>query len=393
MHREKKGKYRFAWRQGNQFRLLVNGNEFYPAMLEAIAGARHSVFLEMYLVDSGAVADRFIAALGAAAARGVEVRVLLDDLGAFWLRRADRRRLAESGVRLAFFNPLGWRNLPRFFLRDHRKILVVDGERAFTGGAGISDHFDPQVSPGRWWHETMLEIRGACVADWQALFLDTWRRFDTRRDDLPLNTPLALLPGSFGRLAIHGRAMSRSEILRSFVMQVRQARYRVWLATAYFLPPLKLRRAVQQAARRGVDVRLLLPGPRSDHPSIRHLGHRYYESLLRNGVRIFEYQPRFLHAKFVLCDDWASLGSSNLDRWNHRWNLEANQEFADALIAEQLHVLFENALAASTEIRYEDWRRRPFYRRWYEGALARIEEPMMSLSDWLRRGSGPRGTL
>ncbi|WP_305041329.1 phospholipase D-like domain-containing protein [Geoalkalibacter sp.] len=393
MHREKKGKYRFTWRAGNQFRLLVNGNEFYPAMLEAISGARRYIFLEMYLVDSGKTADRFIAALGEAAARGVEVWVLLDDLGAFWLRRPDRQRLAATGIRLAYFNPLRWRGFVRLLIRDHRKLLVVDGEVAFTGGAGISDDFDPQLSPERWWHETMLEIRGACVADWQALFCDTWRRVVDDPPALHLETPPLLAPGSPGRVAIHGRAMSRSEILRSFVMQVRQARYRVWLATAYFLPPLKLRRALQQAARRGIDVRLLLPGPLSDHPSIRHLGRRYYEPLLRNGVRIFEYQPRFQHAKFVLCDGWASLGSSNLDRWNHRWNLEANQELADGLIAEQLHVLFENALAVSAEISYEEWRRRPWYRRWLEGLLARIEAPAMRLSDWKRRGAGPRGTL
>jgi cardiolipin synthase len=166
----------------------------------------------------------------------------------------------------------------------------------------------------------------------------------------------------------------RREVRRSLVNHVRHAQHKVILATAYFIPSRKLRRALRQAARRGIDVRLLLSGPRTDHPAIRHAAHRFYLRLLRNGVRIFEYQPRFLHNKVILIDDWVSIGSSNVDRWNLRWNLEANQEIQDAAFAMQVETMFQRDFGHCLEITYENWRKRNFYSRlleWFWGMLDR----------------------
>ncbi len=380
----KSAKYRFPRRSGNRFHLLVDGDEFFPAILEAIGSSRSSVLLEIYLFESGLLADRFIPVLTAAAARGVKVRLLLDDFGSRLLLRRDRQRLIDGGVQLAFYNPLGRHHWRRNLQRNHRKLLIIDGERAFTGGAGITDLFSAALRPADYWHELMLEIRGPLVADWQTLFRDTWLEVVDQPLDLPSRAPQRYTSDSAsGRVAAQGRSFHQADIVRSLLKRVRRARQRVWLATAYFLPSWKLRRALKRKARAGVDVRLLLPGPHTDHPSVRRLGQRHYAPLLRSGVRIFEYQPRFLHAKVQLCDSWASIGSSNLDRWNLRWNLEANQELDDPVILGQLEKLFRSDFAHSQEIEYQDWLQRPWHRR-------RMEQLWASVEALVRRVSEPR---
>lgn len=362
---------RYPWREGNRFELLIDGERFFPAMLQAIREAHSHVLLELYLFESGAIATRFINALVATASRGVQVCLLLDDFGARLLHHADRRRLEQSGVAISYYNPLHYGSLRRNLLRDHRKLLVVDGHTAFTGGAGITDEFDTAHNP-RAWHEVMLRITGPVVADWQELFAQNWNYWS----EVPLSLTLppyqdAPTPGSRrGRVAFN--APTRADIKRSLIKHLRSAEHRIWLATAYFIPSRKIRRLLRRAARHGVDVRLLLPGPHTDHPAVRHAGRRFYGRLLRNGVRIYEYQPRFLHAKVLLCDDWITIGSSNIDRWNLRWNLEANQELSDPDLARELMAMFEEDFTHSHELKCESWYRRPWHRRlleWFWGGV------------------------
>ncbi len=365
-------KYPFPWRDGNRFDLLVDGREFFPPMLEAVERARRHVLLEIYLFESGAVATRFIDAFVRAAGRSVTVKLLLDDFGALRLSRDDRQRLVRGGVEVLFYNPIRFRKHLRNMFRDHRKLLIVDGEVAFVSGAGIADEFDPPDRPQQGWRETALRIRGPVLADWQHLFLRPWNRNAPVPLDLPVPAPPAAKNGMRGRVAVN-TALTVQDIKRSLYNQVRHARTRVWISTAYFAPSRKVRRALRQAARRGVDVRLLLPGPYTDHPAVRHAGRRFYGRLLRAGVRIFEYQPRFLHAKTVLCDRWVSLGSSNLDRWNLRWNLEANQEVDAAAFAAAAHAMFEEDFRNSIECRHEDWLRRPWRARLRERFWGRVD--------------------
>ncbi|MFH7319313.1 phosphatidylserine/phosphatidylglycerophosphate/cardiolipin synthase family protein [Desulfurivibrio sp. D14AmB] len=370
---------RFPWRGGNHFQLLVDGENFFPAMLASIRGARHYVLLEMYLFESGTIAGEFIAALTASATRGVGVYLLVDDFGAQKLNQADRRSLLAAGVHLTFYNPLRYGKLRRNLWRDHRKLMVVDNQVAYTGGAGITDEFAPgHPLP---WHDLMLAVRGPCVGDWHTAFAQLWNH--TRGGKV---TPLPLKPavslprpdqelgaGHAGKGRVTLNNPVRMEIKRSLLKQLRTAERRIWIASAYFIPSWKIRRRLYQAARRGCDVRLLLPGPHTDHPSVRHAGRRYYHKLLAAGVRIFEYQPRFLHAKLLLCDNWASIGSSNIDRWNFRWNLEANQETADRGLNDQLVALFERNFAQSQEVFSGQWRHRPWYRHLQERFWGRIE--------------------
>jgi len=169
------------------------------------------------------------------------------------------------------------------------------------------------------------------------------------------------------------------DIRRSLYNRLRSAERRIWITTAYFVPSRRKVHALKNAVQRGADVRLLLPGPISDHPAVRHAGRRFYSGLLRAGVRVYEYQPRFLHAKTAVCDDWVSIGSSNFDRWNLRWNLEANQEVDDRSFADAACALFENDLRDSIEITYPDWRRRGLRARLREHLWGRVDLILESL--------------
>jgi phosphatidylserine/phosphatidylglycerophosphate/cardiolipin synthase-like enzyme len=358
----------WPWRAGNDFHLLDGGEVFFPRMLAAIDAAQTHVLLEMYLATSGRVAGQFIEALTGARARGVRCCVVFDGFGALGLSGGDRWWLEEAGVELRFFNPLRWRNRLRNFRRDHRKLLVVDGEVAFVGGAGLTDEF---AGPDAW-RELMVEIRGPVVADWQRAFAGTWRRLGP---DLALpEAPIAPIPGgALGRLSL-SEARQHSVLASGVVRRIDAARARAWVVSAYFVPSRRFRKALRRAARRGVDVRLLMPSARTDHPWVRQAARRFYGKMLRNGVRIFEYQPRVLHAKMIVCDEWVSIGSSNLDRWSFKWNLEANQEVSDARVADAAAALYSADLAVSSALSRRQWPRRAWLDRLREriaGALDR----------------------
>lgn len=369
--------YRFAWQEGNRFSLLINGTQFFPAMLAAIHGATRFVALEMYLFESGDVATRIIDALSSVAQRGVTVNVLLDHYGSLALRDEDRARLRSSGAELHFYNMLTLARWRRSLYRDHRKILIVDGEVAFIGGAGITDEFiTADTRTG--WRETMVEARGPVISDWHVLFAEGWLRSTGKVCSIDYMPPQKA--GAQRGRVVSNQAHGPWEIHRSILNRMRSARRQAWLATAYFVPSWKLRRALRFAARHGTDVRLLLPGPLSDHPGVRHAGRRHYGGLLRYGVRIYEYQPRFMHQKILVCDDWVSVGSSNVDRWGQRWNLEANQEIDDRGFACEAAVMLAADFVQAEEITYADWSRRSWSRRflekfwgWVDAFLQRLE--------------------
>jgi len=360
----------WPWRTGNSFELLDGGGEFFPAMLAAIDAARESVLLEMYLVHSGHIVTRFIAALSAAVRRGVRVCVVFDAFGSLGLARADRRRLIEAGVELRFFNPLEFRKRLGNLLRDHRKLLATDGRTAFVGGTGLTDDFAPGAAHEPW-REVMVRTEGPVVADWQRAFARTWRRTGATLD-LPLPPPCAPRGGASGRLAL-SEARQRSVLANGVLRRIDGSIQRAWIMSAYFVPARRIRTALGRAARRGVDVCLLLPGARTDHPWVRQASRRFYTPMLRAGVRIYEYQPHMLHAKAILCDDWVSIGSSNLDRWSLRWNLEANQEVADDRFAATVAALFERDFGVSRRISRRYWRQRAWLDRLRESIAGAID--------------------
>jgi cardiolipin synthase A/B len=374
----------WPWRSGNHFRLLNDDVQYFERMLQTIEAAAAYVLLEMYLAESGIIAGRFVEALGRAARRGVRVCVIFDGFGSLGLGATYRRNLTEAGVELRTFNPLRLRTRLQNFLRDHRKLLLVDGMTAFVGGVGLTDEFAIPGPRGQPWRDLMVEITGPVVADWQRAFDRTWRRSGAE-----LGLPVApacpeLADGADGRVAL-SEARARSMLANGVVRRIEAAGERAWIMSAYFVPSRRFRKALRRAARRGVDVRLLVPGPKTDHPWVRHAARRFYGKMLRSGVRIFEYQPRMLHAKMIISDDWVSIGSSNLDRWSFKWNLEANQEVHNAAFAAVAAAVFEGDCAQSEMLSRRSWPQRAWVGRLQE-RIAGVLERML---DRWRRPKAP----
>src|SRR5207237_1005187 len=203
----------------------------------------------------------------------------------------------------------------------------------------------------------------ACACAWCSMPSAPW---DSR-------APIA--GGAAGRLAL-SEARQRSVLANGVLRRIDCAATRAWIMSAYFVPSRRFRKALRRAARRGVDVRLLVPGARTDHPWVRQAARRFYGRMLRNGVKIFEYQPRMLHAEMILCDVWVSIGSSNLDRWSFRWNLEANQEIADARFADAAAALFERDFAVSRALSRRHWRQRAWLDRLREGIAGVLDRQL-----------------
>ena len=380
----------FPWRDGNRFELLIDGPQFFPRMLVEIARAEEQVELELYLVEAGACAEAVVQALVQAAERGVRVRCLFDDYGSLAFTLNLRQRLIHAGVELRFYNRLNWRRWVGNFYRDHRKLLLVDQRLAVVGGTGVTDEFWTPDQDTSEWHEVMVEITGPLVLDWQVLFDRQWIANRHRRAWKPsAHVGLPRLPKvpdmgeGMGRVA-YADARQHRDILQSLFRALNSGQQRIWMATPYFLPTWKIRRSLRKAAARGVDVRLLLTGPRTDHPSVRYAGHRYYPRLLKAGVQIFEYQPCFLHLKMVLVDDWVSIGSCNFDHWNLRFNLEANLEALDPSLTAAVQASFEKDFGLSQLVSLEEWQRRPLWRRVKQRIWGWVDRLVVNILD--RRG-------
>lgn len=389
----------FPWRSGCRLSVLHDGDAFYGRLLQCFALARRNIFIELYWFESGVVAERVFEALAAAVKRGVAVYCILDDIGSYGLTKKDRERLRIAGVFLRFYNPVQTRAIFQNLRRDHRKVFIVDTHFAFVGGPGVADPFIGQAG-APCWRDVLFELQGPIVVDFYDYFTQFWRSFSDQ--SIPIEPGLDSVTCSdldSAVLAHHqnckaarlvlGFGERRQQIKINGLKAIRRAKNEVWYFTGYFYPSWKLRRALRQAAGRGVVVKLLLPGPYSDHPFFAEAGRYYYRYLLRHGVQIFEYQPRFQHMKLLLCDDWVSFGSSNLDRWNQRWNLEANVEVLDADFVCALRQEFVSDFSHAKAIEPALWLDRPWWRRVKTYLIYRISlgvELWLSRRRWRRKG-------
>lgn len=337
-------------------------------MLHAIAQAQGRVWLESYIFEPDALGTRMLEALRAASLRGAEVRLLLDAFGSTPFGERHAAHLIEAGARVAFFNPLwAWQRRHPLHTRDHRKILVTE-TTAFTGGMNVSqDYAGPRLGNHRF-RDTHAELTGPCVADLGALFLRSWRDATGER----ISPPQAPPPHADGVLVqvLGSHARRRREIQRALRAAVRRATQRCYLTSPYFMPPAFLQRALKSAARRGVDVRVLVAGE-SDVPLARHAAHHVVSGLLRAGVRVFEYFGRTLHAKTAVIDGaYAQVGSFNLDSWSHERNLEVSVALIDPLRVAEIEAHFHHDLSSSRELLLSSLQSRGPGRRLLDAAAA-----------------------
>lgn len=369
---------------GNAADLLVDGEATYAAIGAAIDAATHHVHAEYYLVARGRVADWLAEKLVSAAARGVSVKLLLDGFGSFWIGRRWVRELRAAGVEVAFFLPARLIFFQPMNLRNHRKIVVVDSETAFTGGINVMDEYRA-VRGEAPWRDTHLRVVGPAAQQLGHVFELDWH-FATRREiprDPAAEAALKARPREPGDATV---AIVRSgpdvvgplrdTIHRIFFAAITLARSRVYVTTPYFIPDRAIVVALQTAAMRGVDVRLILP-KRNNHPFVGQAGRSFYEELLEAGVAIHEYDPGMIHAKTMVVDGTVALvGSANMDLRSFRLNFEVHAVVRDAVTAAQLEACFEADLAVSSPIDPVSFAARPWTQKVIEGA-ARLLSPMM----------------
>lgn len=349
---------------GNQVTFLENGDGSFPAMLAAIHGARSSIHMETYIFRDGEIGRRFVNALVERARAGIKVRLLLDALGSLRFGGDNEKVLKEAGAQVVYFNPFRLSNLRRIHLRTHRKVLIVDGRVGFTGGICIDDAWLGDADLPERWRETQVRVVGPVVLQMQVAFARAWAEATGE-----LLSARSLFNGeNAGQIAcqlmdsIPGAATNPARV--SFLVATSAARKSIDVTNAYFVPDHITREALRNAARRGVRIRLILPSRKTDVKAIRYAGRSYYKDLLESGIEIYEYQPCRLHSKTMVVDgDWASVGSTNIDRRSFAWNYESNINIFDAAFAATMEAMFERDLAKSTRVTLEEWKRRPFGER------------------------------
>jgi cardiolipin synthase len=353
----------------NGVRLLRNGEEVFPAWLEAIERARARISLEMYIFNDDLIGRRIGDALCRAAARGVVVRLLYDFIGCRDASPGFFDRLKRAGVRvIAYHRYRFWR--PRFwalFRRNHRKTLVVDGALAFTGGLNIADEWLPAAEGGGGWHDAVIEVRGPAARKLEAVFAGTWNRRANRRFRLP-EAELAA-PAAAGRVPVvvlaNTELLDRFVIRRSVLHAVRESRRRVLLANPYFVPDPGILRALCRAAERGVDVRLLVPAE-SDSLTLDYAARATFPRLLRAGVRVYR-QPAVVHTKALVIDEhFVSIGSYNLDHRSLAYNLEVVVNVLDRDFNEATSAMLVGDMLADEEIRLDSLEDRSVFARLLE---------------------------
>ena len=347
---------------GNRVSVFSRGAAAFDAMLGSVRGARTEVLLESYILKHDPTGQQFARELTAAARRGVAVRVLADGFGSLATRRAFWSDLRRNGVDVRLFHPL-WAPLRYLKFRDHRKILVVDRQVAFTGGMNIGDEYGSSLLPsGHVWRDTHARVEGPAAWEMAAVFEEGWTSAGGSAIGLDSLIPTA---GPGARVLILDSRPGRGSREVASVMTAISgaARKNLWITTAYFAPRRRAIGILGDAAKRGVDVRLLVPG-RSDVAVARHAGHGFFAALLSRGVRIFEYQPAILHAKTVVADGLLSVvGSSNLDFRSFHLNAECNFVILDPETARQMEAQYLEDLNHSKEIHLSLWRQRgPLHR-------------------------------
>jgi cardiolipin synthase len=360
--------------EGNQTITLLNGDRIFSAMLESIRAAKRTINFETFVYWSGKVGSEFANALSEAAARGVQVRVILDSIGSDRIKRGYINQMRKAGAKVVEYHPLHWFDpdlylgAKKFSNRTHRKLLIVDGQIGFTGGVGIADEWMGDADAKNHWRDTHYQVVGPVVGQLQAAFVDNW-----------METTGEVLKGDAIFPPIEFAGQQSAQVFRSspnggsesmellFLLSIAAARQNVRLASAYFVPDQMTVQALTDARRRGVRVQIIVPGREIDVKVVRSASRAEWGPLLRAGVQIYEYQPTMYHVKQLIIDDiWVSIGSANLDNRSFQMNDEANLNVMDEAFAREQIRVFEEDLARSHHVTHDEWEHRPAHEKLVE---------------------------
>jgi cardiolipin synthase len=346
---------------GNRVTALCNGDEIFPAMLEAIRGARRTICFETFIYWSGSIGREFAEALSQRARAGVKVHVMLDWVGSNRIDESLVEMMTDAGVEAVRYHPLRWYNVGRVNNRTHRKLLIVDGRTGFTGGVGIADDWLGHAQDPKHWRDSHYRLEGPAVAHMQAAFMDNWIETCGQvlhgDDYFPALEPVGPHPAQVFKSA----ADDGSESVRlMYLLAIASAERSVRLANSYFVPDSLSVQMLVEAQQRGAPVEIIVPGRHIDQKLVRRASRALWGPLLEAGVAIYEYQPTMFHVKVAVVDEaWTSVGSTNFDNRSFRLNDEANLNVLDAGFAAAQAKVFEEDKRRARRITLEEWRRRP----------------------------------
>lgn len=366
------------WRVGCEVTVLRDGGETYAAMLAAIAGAQRMICLETYILASDRTGDRFKAALIERAKAGIAVRLIYDAVGSFGLSDSWLADLRAAGAQVCVFNPIApWRAKYRLSHRDHRKILVVDNAIAFTGGLNIANDYAPTADGGAGWHDMHCRVRGPIVLDLARLFRRTWLRAGGDQFPAPPNPSTTAGVGgtSFVRAIDNTARRKKPAIRRAYLHVIKHARESVLIQNAYFVPDRGLRRALVQAVKRGVDVRIIVPG-HSDVRLLEWASLYVMRRLAKRGVKILRWRGAMMHAKTAVVDAiWSTIGSYNFDAQSRFNNLEVTIEILDGAVGKVLVEEFDGDREHCAPFDEAAWKKLPWWRKtlaWFAYRIRRF---------------------
>ena len=346
---------------GNKPQVLLNGDQIFPPMLAAIRSAERSITFETYIYWSGDIGREFAQALAERARKGVKVHVLLDWVGSAKVDESFVNDLTVAGVQIRKFHPPHWSSLGRMNNRTHRKLLVVDGGVAFTGGVGIAPPWTGRAQDPEHWRDTHFKIEGPVVAQMQAVFLDNWIKVTGDLLHGPDYFPVLAPAGSAAAQMFSSSPSGGSEGMQlMYLLAITAATRSIDLSAAYFVPDELAIRALVEAMARGVKLRIVVPGEHIDSETVRSASRATWGPLLAAGAVIAEYRPTMYHCKVLIVDDrLVSVGSTNFDNRSFRLNDEATLNIMDAEFAKQQRAIFEADLALARPITLKEWQDRP----------------------------------
>jgi cardiolipin synthase len=346
---------------GNRIENLENGAEIFPAMLEAVRGAKQTINFETYIYWSGTIGKEFAEALEERARAGVKVHVLIDWVGSQKMEDTLVDQMKAAGIEVQLYHPLHWYNLGRMNNRTHRKLLVVDGRIGFTGGVGIADQWDGQAQDPEHWRDSHYRLEGPAVLQMQAAFLDNWIKTSGKvLQGVEYFPPVEPAGDQMAQVFTSSPAGGGDSMTLMYLLSITAAEKTIDLSAAYFVPDELTRRALVSALKRGVKIRIIVPGKHIDSQVVRQASRADWGELLKAGAEMYEFQPTMFHCKMMLVDSkLASVGSTNFDSRSFRLNDEANLNVYNHAFAERLEDVFERDLKRSKQITYEAWKHRP----------------------------------
>jgi cardiolipin synthase len=363
---------------GNRVQILNNGDEFYPAMLEAIESARLSITMEQYIFWDGEVGRRFAEAFAAKACSGIPVKLLVDAIGSATLGSEIFETLERGGCQLAWFRPIHWYTLHRANRRNHRKSLIVDGRVAFTGGAGLADHWLGSAANEHEWRDIQISVEGPAVATQQAGFAQNWMLTTGEIINGHEFFPEPQIAGSVPvQTILSSPSGGASAAGTMYLIALQTAQKYLYIANPYFIPDSRVIAMLTRACRRGVSIKLMLAGNHNDTWWARQNSFRLYGKLAEAGVELYEYMPTMLHQKTMVVDGvWGTVGTTNFDNRSFALSEETNICFHDPALVEQLRTLFEDDLASCEHIDVVQWRHRGAWQQTKEAVASLIENQM-----------------